>query len=126
MYSLSSIKWSMCFSKPPVPWARETAGRSNIIGRKKREQNIKYTKRLYDVGSGRSEGQIKIGEGGSIKSKNTTSTYLGAPLQPKLVHVVMAAALYHLVARVVLDVVQFVLHEQIFGTHLVAADQQSL
>lgn len=58
--------------------------------------------------------------------KNRNGTYLGAPLQPKLEHVIMTAALYHFVARVVLDVVQFVLHEQILGTHLVAADQQPL
>jgi hypothetical protein len=36
------------------------------------------------------------------------------------------AALNDFVARVVLDVIQLVLHEQVLRAHLVAADQQSL
>lgn len=47
---------------------------------------------------------------------------LGAPLQPQLEDVIVAAALDHLVAGVVADVVQLVGHEQILGGHLVAAD----
>lgn len=51
---------------------------------------------------------------------------LGAPLQPQLEDVIVAAALDHLVAGVVADVVQFVGHEQILGRHLIAAEQQAL
>lgn len=54
------------------------------------------------------------------------STYLGAPLKPKFKHIVVTAALYYFVAGIVLNVVQFVLHEQVLRAHLVAADQQSL
>lgn len=53
-------------------------------------------------------------------------TYLGTPLQPKFKYIVVTAALYYFVTRIVLHVVQFVLHEQVFRAHLVAADQQSL
>lgn len=51
------------------------------------------------------------------------NTYLGTPLQPKFKYIVMTAALYYFVASVILDVVQFILHKQIFCAHLVAADQ---
>lgn len=51
---------------------------------------------------------------------------LGAPLQPQLEDVVVAAALDHLVARVVVQVVELVGHEQILSGHLVAAHQEAL
>jgi len=52
--------------------------------------------------------------------------YLCTPLQPELEYVVVSAALNDLIARVVLDVVQLVLHEQVLRAHLVAAKQQPL
>ena len=52
--------------------------------------------------------------------------YLCTPLQPELEYVVVSAALNDFIARVVLDVVQLVLHEQVLRAHLVAAEQQSL
>jgi hypothetical protein len=51
---------------------------------------------------------------------------LGSPLQPQFEDVVVAAALDHLVAGVVSDVIQFILHKQIIRRHLVAAHQQAL
>lgn len=51
---------------------------------------------------------------------------LGAPLQPQLEDIIVPAALDHLVASVVADVVLLVGHEQILGRHLVAADEQTL
>lgn len=55
-----------------------------------------------------------------------SETHLGAPLQPQLEDVVVAATLDHLVSRVVLHVVQLILHEQVVRTHLVTAEQQTL
>ena len=52
--------------------------------------------------------------------------YLCTPLQPELEYVVVSAALNVFIARVVLDVVQLVLHEQVLRAHLVAAEQQPL
>lgn len=51
---------------------------------------------------------------------------LGAPLQPQLEDIIVPAALDHLVASVVADVVLLIGHEQILGRHLVAADEQTL
>ena len=45
----------------------------------------------------------------------------GAPHEPQFEDVVVSAALDDLVARVVADVVLFVLLEQVVGAHLVAA-----
>jgi len=52
--------------------------------------------------------------------------YLCTPLQPELEYVVVSAALNDFIARVVPDVVQLVLHEQVLRAHLVAAEQQPL
>lgn len=51
---------------------------------------------------------------------------LGTPLQPQFEDVIVAAALDDLIACIVADVVQFVGHEQIFGRHLIAAQQETL
>ena len=51
---------------------------------------------------------------------------LRPPHEPELEDVVVAAALDHLVARVVGDVVVLVALEQVVGRHLVAADQEAL
>lgn len=59
-------------------------------------------------------------------SHNRFALYLCTPLQPELEYVVVSAALNDFIARVVLDVVQFVLHEQVLRAHLVAAEQQPL
>jgi hypothetical protein len=61
-----------------------------------------------------------------MKEVGLLTLYLCTPLQPQLEDVVVSAALNHFVACVVLNIVKFVLHEQIFRAHLVAADQQSL
>ena len=54
------------------------------------------------------------------------STHPGSPLEPQFEDVVMSAALDHLVAGVVADVVALVGLEEIVGRHLVTADEQSL
>lgn len=51
---------------------------------------------------------------------------LRSPHQPQLEDVIVAAALDDLVARVVTNIVVFVLLEQIVGAHLVRFDQQVL
>lgn len=51
---------------------------------------------------------------------------LGAPHEPQLEDIVVAAALDHFVARVEADVVVFILLEQIVGAHLIAAHEQVL
>jgi hypothetical protein len=56
----------------------------------------------------------------------TARTNLGAPHQPQLEDVVVSTALNHFVARVVSDVVVFVLLEQIIGAHLIAINQKTL
>jgi hypothetical protein len=61
-----------------------------------------------------------VGVGGWV------GVHLGSPLQPQFEDVVVAAALDHLVAGVVSDVIQFILHKQIIRRHLVAAHQQAL
>jgi hypothetical protein len=58
-----------------------------------------------------------------MKEVGRFTLYLCAPLQPQLEDVVVSAALNNFVACVVLNIVQFVLHEQIVRAHLVAADQ---
>ena len=47
-------------------------------------------------------------------------TYLCPKLDPELEDVVVSSALYDFVSRVVLDIVKFVLHEQVVSRHLVA------
>lgn len=59
-------------------------------------------------------------------SQKRFALYLCTPLQPELEYVVVSAALNDFIARVVLDVVQFVRHEQVLRAHLVAAEQQPL
>ena len=49
-----------------------------------------------------------------------------SPHEPKLEDVIMAAALDHLIASIVGDVVVFVLLEKVVGAHLVAVDQKTL
>lgn len=55
-----------------------------------------------------------------------TISSLRAPLQPQLEDVIVSSALNDLVTSIVADVVQLVSHEEIFGRHLVAADQKTL
>jgi hypothetical protein len=59
----------------------------------------------------------------SMKEVGVLTLYLCAPLQPQLEDVVVSAALNNFIACIILNIVKFVLHEQIFGAHLVAADQ---
>jgi len=59
-------------------------------------------------------------------SHKRLALYLCTPLQPELEYVVVSAALNDFIARVVLDVVQLVRHEQVLRAHLVAAEQQPL
>jgi hypothetical protein len=58
-----------------------------------------------------------------MKEVGRFTLYLCAPLQPQLEDVVVSAALNNFIPSVVLDVIKFVLHEQIFCAHLVTADQ---
>jgi len=58
--------------------------------------------------------------------KERLKPYLCSPLQPELEDIVVSAALDDFVAGVILNVIEFVLHEQILCAHLVAADQQAL
>lgn len=51
---------------------------------------------------------------------------LGPPLEPQLEDVVVPAALDHLVAGVVANVILLVGHEEILRRHLIAADEQAL
>ena len=58
--------------------------------------------------------------------KKVWLTHPGPPLEPQLEDVVVSAALYDLVPRVVADVVALVRLEEIVGGHLVTTDEKSL
>jgi hypothetical protein len=58
-----------------------------------------------------------------MKEVGLFTLYLCAPLQPQLEDVVMSAALDNFIACIILNIVKFVLHEQVVRAHLVAADQ---
>lgn len=53
-------------------------------------------------------------------------THFGSPLQPQLENVVVATALNYFISSIKLDIIQFVLHEEIIGSHLVTTHEQAL
>ena len=54
------------------------------------------------------------------------ATYLCSPLEPELEDIIVTTTLNNFVARVVLQVIEFILLEQVSGAHLITAREESL